>query len=536
MLSGWLAEGGQRLGARLAGLPATPANHTNFFVYNLDPAGFIVTAADDWVEPVIAFSADGSFEASADNPLYVLLQKDMAGRQASASRLESDVARRDATTLAAADSAALAAGRGTQRRWQALAAAAADGKTATPDGASSISDVRVAPLMASRWNQKTAQSVSCYNYYCPPGPDGSVNNYYCGCVATAMGQLMRHWQHPAAAYGHAYTYANMPLNPQTVAPLTVTHRQAIGRLLRDCGTAVSMSYGSGGSSANMLIVDTALTGTFGFSNVRDIYRSGGTDAATRAQVLRSNLAGGWPVMLGISRSGSGHAVIADGFGYSSGTLYYHINMGWGGSYDAWYNLPTIDSYYTYDTVGLLVYNVYPSGSGEIIAGRVTDPEGEPVDDVTVTATGGYTATTGTNGYYGIRVPSAATYSLTATKSGFESATSNHITVGTSSTSYSGTCGNYFGADFTLTEITFTFTAFALTNQVVVRWTDPAQCGASNNTVHVRYSTSDYPTSVTHGTELYTGTNRLFNHSGLTSGQAYYYTIWLSHDGSTFFVP
>ncbi len=83
---------------------------------------------------------------------------------------------------------------------------------------------------------------------------------------------------------------------------------------------------------------------------------------------------------------------------------------------------------------------------------------------------------------------------------------------------------------------FSFRAVALTNRVVLRWPDPIPCGLSNRTVHVRYSSSTYPTSTTHGTGIYTGTNREFEHEELTSGQTYYYTIWVSHDGVTFIVP
>ena len=247
-----------------------------------------------------------------------------------------------------------------------------------------------------------------------------------------MGQIMRYWESPASAYGNTYVYSNMPLNPQTESPLTITHRQAIGRLLRDAEISVSMSYGSGGSSANLLIVDNALTGTFGYSNARDIYRSSGIDATTRNLVLRSNLAASLPVIMGIKRSGSGHAVICDGFGYSSSTLYYHVNMGWGGADDAWYNLPTVDAYYTYTSVDAFVYNIYTSGTGEIIAGRVLTSSGAAVAGAVVTATGGYSATTDVNGYYGIRVPSSATYSVTAAKPGYQNQTLNNISVGSSS--------------------------------------------------------------------------------------------------------
>ena len=181
-----------------------------------------------------------------------------------------------------------------------------------------ISDIHVSPLLTSRWDQKNAKGYACYNYYCPPGPNGNVNNYYSGCAATAMGQLMRFWQYPGSAYGHTYTYSQMPLTPAT-ATYNLSQWQNIGCLLRDCGTSINMSYSSGGSSADMLLMDTALKNNFSFAGAVDIYTSGGISAAQRDLILRSNLAGGNPGPMGIRNGGgSGHAVVGQtDLGYSS---------------------------------------------------------------------------------------------------------------------------------------------------------------------------------------------------------------------------
>ena len=62
-------------------------------------------------------------------------------------------------------------------------------------------------------------------------------------------------------------------------------------------------------------------------------------------------------------------------------MYHHLNMGWGGSQDAWYNLPTIDTTPNdYDSVRETIYNILPSKNydGEMVSGRVFDPNGEPL--------------------------------------------------------------------------------------------------------------------------------------------------------------
>lgn len=84
--------------------------------------------------------------------------------------------------------------------------------------------------------------------------------------------------------------------------------------------------------------------------------------------------------------------------------------------------------------------------------------------------------------------------------------------------------------------TFTLKAVALTNSVILRWPDPYECGYSNRTVALRYSTATYPSNTVDGSSLYTGTNKVYQHTNLQPDQTIYYTIFTSQDGSTFVTP
>lgn len=84
--------------------------------------------------------------------------------------------------------------------------------------------------------------------------------------------------------------------------------------------------------------------------------------------------------------------------------------------------------------------------------------------------------------------------------------------------------------------TFSVRAVAMTNNVTLRWSNPGSAGFSNQTSLVRFSTNDYPDTTSDGSSLYTGTNQVYIHTGLTPGQPYYYTVFLSHDGSSFTNP
>lgn len=126
-------------------------------------------------------------------------------------------------------------------------------------------------------------------------------------------------------------------------------------------------------------------------------------------------------------------------------------MGWSGYNNVWYNLPNIDSVITYYSINKCVYNIYPSGTGEIISGRVTDKQGNPVNEATVRATrrggGEYIASTNANGIYALdKIPSSSTYIISVSKAGY--AFVDQLASTGVSTDNSTTTGNKWGLNFT----------------------------------------------------------------------------------------
>ena len=301
-----------------------------------------------------------------------------------------------------------------------------------------MSDVRVAPLLQSKWGQGDAAGGYCYNYYTP-------NHYAAGCVATAMAQLMRYHQWPVTGigvhpfpisvegvpqnwntrggngFGGPYNWAQMPYNPE--AGLTTAQREAIGALCYDAGVSVRMGYTYDVSGASSATASEAFKNTFGYSNsiFGDFFSSSG-DAGLWG-MMNADLDGAMPVVLGISGPGVAHAVVADGYGYNGGTLYHHLAMGWAGLDDAWYHLPVVDTGFPFDAITDCVYNIYPTGTGEIISGRITTLAGAPLEGVLVTAYQGISvikqATTNNRGIYALKnLPSGTQYRLSAEKSGY----------------------------------------------------------------------------------------------------------------------
>lgn len=426
-----------------------------YYVVDLAPSGFVIVSADDLVEPIIAFAAEGHYDPSTKTPLGALVGRDLPARMAYARAQGQGQAPK--TPLALGTQTAPKPLTKAQEKWSRFAHGGLFALNSVPALSSSLttlSDIRVTPLLQSRWSQDVAYSqgkqVACYNYYTPTGKAGAISNYPCGCVATVMAQLMRFYQYPRVGVGAkslpvtvngrgkpltlrggngsggAYNWSAMPLKPGVGAALTAAQCQAVGALTYDAAVAVGMDFENNGSSAYFDDARDCMITVFKYSNAvyESIYNQAFSGKTFSARV-NPNLDAGYPVMLGILKSGAnvGHAVVCDGYGFNASTLYHHLNMGWAGVSDAWYSLPTIDAAYTFDTVDELVYNIYTSGSGEIISGRVLDSGGRPVSGVAVAATrstgGSWSATTNSKGIYALaKLPAQSLYTISARKTGY----------------------------------------------------------------------------------------------------------------------
>lgn len=429
-----------------------------YHVIHLAPKGFVVVAADDDVEPIVAFSGRSDYVPSPDNPLTSLLDSDLAGRV--------QLARKQGRRLHAVERAAQRAnGKWRQLAEQPLPLLEGDreGDGGGGTGLVSVADTRVAPLLETHWDQSTVAGSNVYNYYTP-------SNYYCGCLATAMAQFMRYFRRPVQGVGtnsFSITVSGVPdvrslrggdgnggpyaWDDMVAVPdggTTETQRQAIGALCHDAGVSVNTAYAADVSLAAIQDAATALVATFGYSNSASAYNSGWNLGPNLNNMVNPNLDAAIPVLLAIQRASGNHAVVCDGYGYDASTLYHHINMGHGpGGNDAWYNLPEIS---TYTSVYRCVYNLLTNGTGEIISGRITDTNSTPVAAAVITAVrsggGAWETSSDTNGIYALAgVPPNSTYALTVAKTNCAFAA---LTVSNDeSLASSLVTGNRWGVDF-----------------------------------------------------------------------------------------
>lgn len=207
----------------------------------------------------------------------------------------------------------------------------------------------VAPLLGNiKWTQDKP-----FNDLCPIY-DGT-NHSAVGCVATAMAQVMAYWKYPKAlcadipAYvtksyeihvdgikkGETYDWDNMLDNYN--GDYTSEQAAAVAKLSYHCGVAVTMDYGySSGSNvyAPIFVKYFGYDPDLATDLVRDLFT---LDEWT--SIIDRELEAGRPIVYGGQSSGGGHQFVCDG---SDGNGLYHINWGWGGYQNGYFDITILN--------------------------------------------------------------------------------------------------------------------------------------------------------------------------------------------------
>ena len=247
------------------------------------------------------------------------------------------------------------------------------------------------PLLSTKWGQEEANFGSCeaYNHYVEETNDScQCSNIYgrkcpAGCVATAMAQIMNYWKYPIFRPNRMepYDWCNMPdeLRINYISGGVIVEnlnfeneRNAIARLMKDCGDAADMDYCFSRkcqSYSTPQKARNALVNTFGYhpDAVRHLRSSYSTNN-WKAMVI-GNITSGMPVLYaGVSLpttqyNWNGHAFVCDG--YNSATDMFHFNFGHLGVGNAWCNIDSIIEHtlgvtYNWNHLERAVFNIYPA--------------------------------------------------------------------------------------------------------------------------------------------------------------------------------
>ena len=339
----------------------TSRGETSFYVFNFKDTGFVILSADDCYRPIVGYSDEGVFETENMSPeLTYYLNSIAEGRS---------------QTHRTAQSAEVA------MEWDMLNESGQlpsrnRGKKATY-------------LVETRWNQSDP-----YNYFCPHASGGPGGKAYAGCVATAMSQVMRFWNHPIQGSGsHSYNYEgetltanfgettydwdNMPLYINNSSPEEQIN--AVAYFMYHCGVAVDMMYSASGSGAYSEDVPDAVLMYFGYSNKARLRKRDNYSLEEWQAMLKDTFDQGWPVYYSGNSSSAGHAFVCDG--YDDNDL-FHFNWGWGGSSDGWFVVDEID----YNSGADAIFNYVPAEVFDNTPKPVTNFTAIPNGDDDFTAT------------------------------------------------------------------------------------------------------------------------------------------------------
>lgn len=214
---------------------------------------------------------------------------------------------------------------------------------------------RVAPLLADvAWGQTEP-----YNNLCPMY-DGQRRTVT-GCVATAMAQLMMYYQYPQTlksdipAYQTSSYQLNMPLVsagerydwdnmlPQySGSAYTAAQANAVAKLMYHCGLSAKADHGP---STGAWCTPYVLVKYWGYDPdvIKHLYREKFSLREWTA-ILDAELQASRPVYYtGCSTTSGGHAFLCDG---ADGNGLYHINWGWSGWNNGYFDITVLNSDYS----------------------------------------------------------------------------------------------------------------------------------------------------------------------------------------------
>ena len=166
----------------------------------------------------------------------------------------------------------------------------------------------VGPYIKTKWNQREP-----YNWLTPNDRDKQTPT---GCVPTAAAQILNYYKYP-----NIYHIYNWDLMLEKYSD-NYSHAEGmvVATLMRDLGALMDTDYSSSGSG----------TGDNYFRIPGLVNKSYDSDSLKTELIDKGPLVvHGW----GPTKNSTEHAFIVDGYD-SNG--YYHVNWGWGGSYDGYY--------------------------------------------------------------------------------------------------------------------------------------------------------------------------------------------------------
>lgn len=310
-----------------------------FYVFDLNPPGYLIVTGSYDLPPVIAYSFTSNFQTNTDrNPLFDLLYADLTLRlqyiqSVPEKTLEERHLQWDTYTKGTPFST------GKFEQWPP--------EGSTPTGG----------WILTNWHQSAP-----YNNFCPLDLANGGARSVAGCPAVTMAQILNYHNTTMNVvfdnsddYYHnyggnqfwidndyvLYGFKSFPQLNTYLSTLQSHYENQIPPTNDDkaaitfaCGVAAIQVYGASGS------------GTFGVNQAFEAYQRFNCTTISLLdendpdlyERLSSNMKDALPAHLAVVNEGwtVGHNLVVDGYNTDN---YFHVNFGWGGSYNGWYLIP-----------------------------------------------------------------------------------------------------------------------------------------------------------------------------------------------------
>lgn len=334
-------------------------NETLAFAFELSPVGYIVTSADNELPPVIAFSYSNNciIEGEENSVLLDMIKTDMELRLSSLHDAPSELLQLHRTWWEEYSSGKyVLLSDHLREQWPPAGTTPTEG------------------WLMENWTQSAP-----YNNYCPMDLTSSSRSL-AGCPAVAMASILNFEETTKGTqfsddddYHHNYyenywidddhTAHDFPSWPELNVYLDTLESHYINHetitssdkaaLVYACGAACKQVYSASGS------------GTYGVGQAYDAYLKFNftscslLDASSDSlyERLSGNMIGAMPAHLAVVDAEPptcGHNLIIDGYNTDE---FYHLNFGWGGSYNGWYQFPLSGMPYSLNIIEGIILDI-----------------------------------------------------------------------------------------------------------------------------------------------------------------------------------
>ncbi len=386
------------------------------FNYKVRPSGHVLVATADELNPVPLYSTTSDFiplRSGNPNAVESWIVPEMKDK---VNRVKQFRRRAAFVSAARTQSVDRSAVKNNWTYFKALSGtvhSAASRSLVTESGAI-MRGATVSPLLSTAWGQDAPYNLQ------TPDDNCSSGNTLTGCVATSWAQVLDYWQWPVQGVGsHSYSWTGDSRSETLSVDFAVTYdwasmpdvlsaassdaaKNALSLLMYHLGVATEMDFGCD-SSGSLLWADEILDIYFKYKslteqNNRHDRASGSYTAAQWFELFKTELDADppRPVIFSIGAVQGWHEVVVDGYQDGPPSM-VHINFGWSGSYDGYYNISDDAHFdtgaYDWDVTNdqVMVVGIEPDNNPPVVdagqnqsideeisvqlSGSATDPEG-----------------------------------------------------------------------------------------------------------------------------------------------------------------